>query len=983
MSSALNDTGEEISTTASTHLDQGSVDNEQLVIQYQDDSINRNAASYRRLSQCKEEDEEEIILNITGQDSERGTNSHKSTEYSSDRPAISGSGSSHSETSSNSSRSSVIGTITGPTHKFVITKTKNCHDSAEENSTELSTASESKRIINISNRQEPHEELLLSDDGYCFRQQSEVAKQLFASRKKYFQSNTVHFPTSDPRARPSVYSIFDGEEPLAKSALERPHYDSQFFDSSLVEMKNSEINVNTGLNMNRDGKNSSASVHEVWIRRPCADEKDFDPHILQTSNPGCTTDENKSNTYQRPRSGTWNAKETQVIMVAEVNRKPKIKDKEEKRMKKEKSCRSGSTSRSNSAERKKSSGMSSSEDVQSPKKGGMLDAFRSRSNSDASKKKSSVLMATMKSAMLHTGLIHSSMNSHKQKAPRDGSAHPVRDTGTSHTQYYHTVTAAASSGGSGGRSPMTKVMDIFRNRSTHSSVPAEDRKRGGRSQLVQGVHLKQKSLDPDRRRQSLGTILPHRASDAFVDPHHAAILFRDSRGLPVVDPFLEKIKLSPPEENEAQIFVKFFKFHKCYDLIPTSAKLVVFDTQLLVKKAFFALVYNGVRAAPLWDSHSQSYVGMLTITDFIKILRMYYKSPSVTMEELEEHKLATWRDVLQDKRPLTSIGPDASLYDAIEMLIQNRIHRLPVIEPDTGNVLYILTHKRILRFLFLYINELPKPTYMSKTLQELRIGTYDNIETASEDTSIILALKKFVERRVSALPMVDAECRLIDIYAKFDVINLAAEKTYNNLDVSLKKANEHRNEWFEGVHKCKLDESLFNIMDKIVRAEVHRLVVVDNEEKVIGIISLSDLLLHLVLKPCDGGKLTDDIASVREQDFYLTEDTGSAVSSKGYVYFPIVEKKEAFILQPSDTNSMNSQSETSCSEIYCTQSPDCIMQHEEMGMKSALDVELYEHEKSGSNLNLGNNVKAAIEVAVATKGESATRMEIDVASCEL
>lgn len=47
------------------------------------------------------------------------------------------------------------------------------------------------------------------------------------------------------------------------------------------------------------------------------------------------------------------------------------------------------------------------------------------------------------------------------------------------------------------------------------------------------------------------------------------------------------------EEEENEILVKFFKSHKCYDLIPTSAKLVVFDTQLLVKKAFFALVYNG------------------------------------------------------------------------------------------------------------------------------------------------------------------------------------------------------------------------------------------------------------------------------------------------------------------------------------------------------------------------------------------------------
>jgi 5'-AMP-activated protein kinase, regulatory gamma subunit len=70
----------------------------------------------------------------------------------------------------------------------------------------------------------------------------------------------------------------------------------------------------------------------------------------------------------------------------------------------------------------------------------------------------------------------------------------------------------------------------------------------------------------------------------------------------------------------------------------------------------------------------------------------------------------------------------------------------------------------------LQINELPKPTYMQRTLRDLKIGSYDNIETATEDMSIITALHKFVERRVSALPMVDSEGHLVDIYAKFDVI---------------------------------------------------------------------------------------------------------------------------------------------------------------------------------------------------------------------
>ncbi|XP_073836041.1 SNF4/AMP-activated protein kinase gamma subunit isoform X1 [Musca autumnalis] len=478
------------------------------------------------------------------------------------------------------------------------------------------------------------------------------------------------------------------------------------------------------------------------------------------------------------------------------------------------------------------------------------------------------VMNSMKVALQNSGLIGGG-GSHKQHPAvtitsadgttsvknkyKDGSAHPHQG---SDAQYYHTVTAVRRADAS--RSPMTKVMDLFRHRSNSAATEADKRKArvaAHQQQLaVQSAHMRRASADLEKRRASVGAAGRGLRGDGTLDPHHAAILFRDSRGLPVADPFLEKVKLSDYEEDDSQIFVKFFRFHKCYDLIPTSAKLVVFDTQLLVKKAFYALVYNGVRAAPLWDSQKQQFVGMLTITDFIKILRMYYKSPNASMEQLEEHKLDTWRSVLhKEVMPLVSIGPDASLYDAIKILIHNRIHRLPVIDPATGNVLYILTHKRILRFLFLYINELPKPSYMQKKLRDLKIGTYDNIETADENTSILTALKKFVERRVSALPLVDAEGRLVDIYAKFDVINLAAEKTYNDLDVSLRKANEHRNEWFEGVQCCNLDETLYTILERIVRAEVHRLVVVDENRKVIGIISLSDILLYLVLRPSGEG----------------------------------------------------------------------------------------------------------------------------------
>lgn len=53
--------------------------------------------------------------------------------------------------------------------------------------------------------------------------------------------------------------------------------------------------------------------------------------------------------------------------------------------------------------------------------------------------------------------------------------------------------------------------------------------------------------------------------------------------------------------------------------------------------------------------------------------------------------------------------------------------------------------------------------------------------------------------------------------------NLAAEKTYNNLDITVTQALQHRSQYFEGVVKCSMLETLETIVDRIVKAEVSAL----------------------------------------------------------------------------------------------------------------------------------------------------------------
>ncbi|CAC35836.2 CBS domain-containing protein [Caenorhabditis elegans] len=308
-------------------------------------------------------------------------------------------------------------------------------------------------------------------------------------------------------------------------------------------------------------------------------------------------------------------------------------------------------------------------------------------------------------------------------------------------------------------------------------------------------------------------------------------------------------------DNHDAVYSLFMKAHKCYDLIPTSSKLVVFDTHLPVRKAFYALVYNGVRAAPLWDTDNQRFTGMLTITDFIKILCKHYDKGdnSERIRALEDQQISHWRDQFEldgTLRPFVYIDPNESLHRAVELLCESKVHRLPVLDRKTGNITYILTHKRIMKFLSLYMRDLPRPSFMSCTPRELGIGAWGDILCCHVDTPIHDALELFLKNRVSALPLIDENGRVVDIYAKFDVISLAAESSYDKLDCTVQEALQHRSEWFEGVQTCLETDSLFQVLEAIVKAEVHRLIVTDQDKKVVGVVSLSDILKNLVLDPC-------------------------------------------------------------------------------------------------------------------------------------
>lgn len=93
---------------------------------------------------------------------------------------------------------------------------------------------------------------------------------------------------------------------------------------------------------------------------------------------------------------------------------------------------------------------------------------------------------------------------------------------------------------------------------------------------------------------------------------------------------------------------------------------------------------------------------------------------------------------------------------------------------------------------FFQIDELPTPSFMHKSIRELGVGTYDNVLTVYPETPLITCLSRLISRSLSALPVINKDRQVIDIYARFDAISIAAEGAFDRLDHPVGEMLERR-----------------------------------------------------------------------------------------------------------------------------------------------------------------------------------------------
>jgi len=205
----------------------------------------------------------------------------------------------------------------------------------------------------------------------------------------------------------------------------------------------------------------------------------------------------------------------------------------------------------------------------------------------------------------------------------------------------------------------------------------------------------------------------------------------------------------------------FLKVRTSYDVLPLSFRLIIFDTSLLVKKSLNVLIQNGIISAPLWDSKTSTFAGLLTTSDYINLIQYYWQNPEA-VNRIDHFKLSSLRDIEKaiGVQPLEtiSIHPQRPLYEACRMMLESKARRIPLMDNDDETkramVVSVVTQYRILKFVAVNVSE---TQLLRKPLKQLKLGTYKNLETARMETPVFEVIHQLVNNSISSVPIVNSD----------------------------------------------------------------------------------------------------------------------------------------------------------------------------------------------------------------------------------
>lgn len=229
---------------------------------------------------------------------------------------------------------------------------------------------------------------------------------------------------------------------------------------------------------------------------------------------------------------------------------------------------------------------------------------------------------------------------------------------------------------------------------------------------------------------------------------------------------MTSVQYIPEFDDDRAAVQSIFNSTRCYEMMPSSAKVVVFETAISFQSAFHALVEHETDIAPVRDSVNRTLVAMMSIQDFLVALQIC-RQHNIPVTELSSKSIADMlaSPILRFKHhEFNAIDAEDSAAQLYLLLQRTGTDYAPLVDPDTGHLVAVLGYMNMLYLLHEACKQHSR--YFFQTID--KIGVFDNFVTAPVTTKLEVVLLALEQRNLLAIPVTDATGRVMGLYYRND-----------------------------------------------------------------------------------------------------------------------------------------------------------------------------------------------------------------------
>jgi CBS domain-containing protein len=266
-----------------------------------------------------------------------------------------------------------------------------------------------------------------------------------------------------------------------------------------------------------------------------------------------------------------------------------------------------------------------------------------------------------------------------------------------------------------------------------------------------------------------------------------------------------------------------------------SSPVITVSPDTTLREAREILSEEKIRALPVIKN--RKLVGIITRRGLLRLDLSFLADESWHQQaRLEQEKVSEVMTV----SPLTT-RPDSLMPKAARIMLENKITALPVIEK--GALVGILTNSDFLRFIIQEYSSLKKVIKVSNYMT-------DEVVTIERDTNMLEIHRLMGVKRIRSLPVMEGD-QLVGIVTRTDLMSSDPSRltSSEDKDLSLKILTQPVEKIMSNpVITISPDAVLTEAAQLMLDNKLHSLPVVDENKKLVGIITESDLFLMIVQK---------------------------------------------------------------------------------------------------------------------------------------